>query len=114
MKNKIENILQKLKEQDLHMANMISFSKTAYLQKHPKNEVCFNANLFLENGKKAEKIWYGDIDITLSGEIIQNIANEEQVNLYILREHDGRFEKEKQTLTNVKELAKARFICEDL
>lgn len=72
---------------NLSPGRMVFASKSAYREKHPDNEVYFNANVFTLN----EKIWYGDLDLTLDSEKLQNIANETKRSLYVLRESDGRF-----------------------
>jgi hypothetical protein len=73
------------------IGRMISYSKSAYRDKFPDNEVYFNSNIFvLGEGK----IWYGDIDVTKEREKLENIAREIGKDLYILSEMDGRFENE--------------------
>lgn len=70
---------------------LISGSKSFYREKNPDNEVYFNANIFvLGEGK----IWYGDIDVTLERESLEEIAREIGKDLFILRESDGRFQNE--------------------
>jgi hypothetical protein len=67
---------------------MISGSKSFYREKNPNNEVYFNANIFvLGEGK----IWYGDIDVTLDRDHLEEIAREIGKDLFILMESDGRF-----------------------
>jgi hypothetical protein len=69
------------------IGKLISNSKSGYLENYPKNKVYFNANVFTEG----EKIWYGDLDVTLSIENLQGLSDDLNSNLYILREMDGRF-----------------------
>jgi len=78
-------------QNDLVKGRIISFSKSAYKKLHPKNEVYFNANIFILG---EGKVWYGDLDITEDKEKLQNIAKELGKDLFILRELDGRFENE--------------------
>jgi len=67
---------------------MISSSKSSYRDRFPDNEVYFNSNIFvLGEGK----IWYGDIDVTIEKEQLENVAREIGKDLYILSEMDGRF-----------------------
>ena len=73
---------------------MISFSKSGYSQKNPGNLVVFNSNVCVEEGK----IWYGDIDITVSYDSLSGLAKETGKTVYVLREMDGRFENEKSPL----------------
>ncbi len=79
------------KNEKLSCGRMISYSKSGYMDRHPDNEVYFNANIFvLGEGK----IWYGDIDVTKEREQLESIAGQIGKDLYILRELDGRFENE--------------------
>lgn len=81
---------------------MISGSKSGYSSRNPRNLVVFNGNLIVleeENllGVKkpvATKIWYGDIDITLSREDLKVLSAELGKTLLVLYEMDGRFENE--------------------
>jgi len=70
---------------------MISGSKSGYHRNYPDNFVIFNANVCT---KEDGKIWWGDIDITLSKEKLIEIAIEINKDIYILYEQDGRFENE--------------------
>ena len=58
----------------------------------PQGEVAyFNANAIIPS---LGKIWYGDINITKSGDVLKQIAKELGETIYILREHDCRFDTE--------------------
>jgi hypothetical protein len=81
---------------------MISWSKSDYRQKFPENEVYFNANIFLLG---EGKVWYGDVDVTRDSEILQKISTALGKSLYILRELDGRFEKEELSDSEILKLA---------
>jgi len=82
---------EKFIEENLPNGRIISFSKSAYVEKFPDNEVYFNANIFvLGEGK----IWYGDIDLTMDREKLEKIASQSGKDLFVLRELDGRFENE--------------------
>jgi hypothetical protein len=70
---------------------MISGSKSGYVARHPNNEVVFNANLCT---KTEGKIWYGDLDLTLDSDTIQTLADSMKQDIYVLREHDARFDNE--------------------
>jgi hypothetical protein len=74
-----------------YMGRMISGDKCSYNRKFPDNIVVFNANVFVEG---IGKVWYGDIDVTRDSPILFDISNTIGKDLYILREHDGRFDKE--------------------
>ena len=71
----------------LYPGRMISGSKHA-----PEGHLAvFNGNIITE---KYGKIWYGDLNITKEFDQLKDIADEIQQDLYILREHDARFENE--------------------
>lgn len=84
------DIFDKLEAAGLFAGRMISHSKSFYRSKYNKHEVYFNANIFTAAGK----VWWGDIDLTVSGAILQGIADDTGETLYVLRELDGRFENE--------------------
>jgi len=73
-----------------HSGKMISWSKSGYAQANPNNFVIFNANIACIEGK----VWYGDIDITLNKENLQEIAKFCEETVYVLYEMDGRFDNE--------------------
>ncbi len=73
-----------------HCGAMISGSKSFYRNQYPDNEVVFNANVCLASGK----VWHGDLDITKSEERLQELADRLGEDVYILREHDARFDNE--------------------
>ena len=74
----------------LNPGRMISGSKSLYLRMYPNHTVIFNGNIFTE---KRGKVWWGDLDLTRDTEILEEIANEAQENLYILPESSGRWER---------------------
>jgi hypothetical protein len=73
-----------------HNGKILSWSKSSYKEENPANLVVFNSNVFT----KKSKIWYGDLDISLSKETLLMLANSIDEDIYILREMDGRFENE--------------------
>lgn len=79
----------------LMMGRMICGSKSLYREKYPNHKVCFNSNVV---AKTHGKIWYGDLDLTLDREKLQEIANMLNDTLYVLYEMDGRFENENQPI----------------
>jgi len=83
------------------LGRMISGSKSGYNTRHPNNKVVFNANIFTEDGK----IWFGDLDITLDRAKLEEVAKELKKDLYVLREHAGRFENENLPFEKVKKVA---------
>jgi hypothetical protein len=74
-----------------HNGKMVSLSKSDYREKHPKNFVIFNSNIVCIEGK----VWYGDIDLTLSADLLREIAILSEELIYVLYEMDARFENEK-------------------
>jgi len=66
---------------------LISSSKSVYVNKFPDHTVVFNANICTANNK----IWFGDLNITIDSNKLQNLAEEVGETIYILREHDARF-----------------------
>jgi len=84
----MESIFEK---ERLFTGRLISASKSGYMFEFPDNEVYFNANIFvLGEGK----IWYGDVDLTIEKEKLENVASSIGKDLYVLREMDGRFDNE--------------------
>lgn len=69
---------------------MIAGSKSGYRKAFPGNAAVFNANIIVEG----QKVWYGDIDITLSADELRKIASELDKNVYVLPEYAARFENE--------------------
>lgn len=88
---KNEKILDIFYRNGMMLGRLISFSKSLYRQMYPGNEVYFNANIIIQS---SGKVWYGDIDVTFDRPTLQNIANELNEPLYVLREMDARFENE--------------------
>jgi hypothetical protein len=72
---------------------MISGSKSGYMRNHPNNLTVFNSNIVIGEDNPV-KIWYGDIDITLSIDDVKKLAKELDTTVYVLREMDARFENE--------------------
>jgi hypothetical protein len=69
---------------------MISASKSGYRDRNPNNFAIFNANVCTDAGK----LWWGDIDLTLSKDALIQAAVAEGQTIYVLYEMDGRFENE--------------------
>lgn len=73
-----------------HMGAFLSGSKRA-----PEGfVVVWNANVVIFHKGETIKIWYGDINISVSEGKIRALSEELEKNVYILREHDCRFETE--------------------
>lgn len=99
MRNEYTDIFKQYK---LPIGRIVGWSKSGYRNEHPDNTVIFNANIITE---KSGKIWYGDIDVTVSFDNLKDIANELNEDLYILSEHDARFENENKSFSFYKDLA---------
>ena len=70
---------------------MISGSKSGYSNRNPKNLAVFNSNLIVMESTPT-KIWYGDIDLTLSLDKLKELAEAIGQEIRVLREMDARFE----------------------
>jgi hypothetical protein len=73
---------------------VISWSKSGYRTENPENLAIFNANIIEKTEKGYEKIWYGDIDITLDYEKLIRISECLDTEIFVLYEMDARFERE--------------------
>jgi hypothetical protein len=86
--------MNELKEMSVHflgpIGKLLSASKSRYRDNHPDNFVIFNANVCTDEGK----IWWGDLDITISKENLQSLAIATNTKIYVLYEMDARFENE--------------------
>jgi hypothetical protein len=96
--SKMINIEKLLNDNGLRIGRLLSGSKSEYRNRFPGHEVYFNANIFSDNGKE----WYGDLDLTIDGPILQKVATEAECKLYVLRELDGRFEAERAPFGEIK------------
>ena len=79
-------------------------SKTLYHKAHPNRLglVIWNGNVFC---RKKGKIWWGDFDLVTDKEKLRAVARRLRNRLYLLREHDGRFERENLPHRDVVEAA---------
>lgn len=96
-------IVEKFADKNLNRGRMVSWSKTEYRIAYPDNLVIFNCNVITESNGK---VWYGDLDLNVSGDKLKEIAKEIGEPLYVLSEHDARFGKEKQSNKDLIKLAK--------
>jgi diphthamide synthase (EF-2-diphthine--ammonia ligase) len=74
---------------------LISQSKSRYRENYPDHTVVFNGNLCT---KEIGKIWFGDIDVTLEKDKIDQLAKTIGMKVYVLYESDARFENERKPL----------------
>jgi hypothetical protein len=64
-------------------------SKSGYANAHPKHDFVPNANVF---SKRGGKLWFGDLDLECDRPALERVARHLRCRLYVLSEHDGRFE----------------------
>jgi len=72
---------------------LISQSKSRYRENYPDHTVVFNGNLCT---REIGKIWFGDIDVTLEKDKLDQLAKTIGMKVYVLYEGDARFENEKK------------------
>lgn len=65
-------------------------SKSGYRSTHPKCDFIPNANVFSRRGGK---VWFGDLDLERDRPALELVARRLRCRLYVLSEHDGRFDK---------------------
>jgi len=94
-------------QEKMYVGRMVCGSKSHYREMFPNHNVYFNANIF---EKDLGKVWYGDLDLTVDAPRLQRIAQSCGVNLYVLREMDGRFENENLPFKKFEQIAVAVFI----
>lgn len=87
---------------NLACGRLVSYSKSRYRDQNPNNIVMFNANIFVED---LGKIWYGDLDLTVSESDLRDIATEIGKPLYILREMDGRWTNDELDIRQIRNKA---------
>lgn len=73
---------------------MISGSKSGYTSVYTDHVPVFNANLVIETAGQFQKIWHGDLDLTLDSTNLVKLSEKLGARLYVLREMDARFESE--------------------
>lgn len=71
------------------VGRLLSASRSGYLDAHPGHAVFFNANIF-DSG--AYLLWYGDIDLTTDGSLLQALADELGEDIYVTSENPYRWE----------------------
>lgn len=77
----------------LSLGRMMALSKSQYKGERP----VFNANLCT---KKRGKLWWGDLELTTDYTAISLLAQHIEEDVYVLREHDARFQNEDKPLFN--------------
>jgi len=64
-------------------------SKSGYRAMHPKCDFIPNANVFTRLGGK---VWFGDLDLERDVPALERVARRLRSRLYVLSEHEGRFD----------------------
>tara|TARA_R110000822_G_scaffold25937_17_gene78534 strand:- start:16065 stop:16310 length:246 start_codon:yes stop_codon:yes gene_type:complete len=60
--------------------------------------IVFNSNVATKSGGK---IWFGDLDLTLSKDKLISLSTELGETVYVFSEHDMRFENESKTVDEI-------------
>mgnify|MGYP007079346516 CR=1 FL=1 len=68
---------------------LLAWSKAAYLDAHPEDEVLFNACVFDDGGLL---IWFGDLNLTLEAELLQRLADRLGEAIYVTPERPFGFQ----------------------
>lgn len=76
---------------------MISGSKSGYYERNPGHLAIFNANVVVMESRP-NKLWYGDLDLTLSLDKLKELSASIGQEIRVLREMDARFENEEKPL----------------
>ena len=79
---------------------MISGSKSLYREVNPLNVSIFNANVVVETDSGLQKVWYGDLDLTLEEKKLIELSTLLGKKVYVIREMDGRFDNENSPIVS--------------
>lgn len=90
----------------LYGGRMISGSKSGYRERHPDNDVIFNARIFTP---KYRCVWWGDLDITLDNKTLQNVCNEIGEEMIVTTESVSWYAEDKK-YEDVEKYAHTKFI----
>ena len=96
------SVREALTKAGLPQYRVIGGSKSLYRARNPGHLVVFDANIFTE---ARGKVWYGDLDLTLDGPVLQGVAIECKQSLYILSKNDGSLQHEIRPFAEVIMLA---------
>ena len=78
-----------LEKHGLRSGRMISGSKSMYGRDNPNHKVYFNACIF---DRIATQIWWGDLDVTQSEDVLKEVAKEYGHEFYVTPEHPYRMD----------------------
>jgi len=85
-------ILSKYIKKELKKNNIINGmcygSKSYYSKTYQFNKITFNSSIYIKNGNKNKmiKIFYGDIDLTINGKKLKEIAYKHKIKMYVVHE----------------------------
>lgn len=87
-----EEIEKILIDKGFRRARMIGASKSYYKDNHKYHNVVFNAHFYIINiDGNYQEILTGDINITLEGKRLKEVANILKTDIYVVSEHRGNF-----------------------
>ena len=84
----IETIAQIFESNEFPFGYMLDGQKWKYSQSFPNHLVIFNSNVLT---KSHGKVWYGDLDVSISHARLKKIAEQVGEPLYVLHESAARF-----------------------
>lgn len=87
-----ELYINEFNNHNLFLGRMISHSKSFYRSIYPYNKVLFNANICIKQNNEIIKIWWGDIDLSLEGDLLKIISKNINIVLYVFYEFEARSE----------------------
>tara|TARA_Y100000310_G_scaffold340267_1_gene435414 strand:+ start:469 stop:873 length:405 start_codon:yes stop_codon:yes gene_type:complete len=90
-----EAITQIFESNEFPFGHMLDSQKWKYSVSFPNHLVIFNANVLT---KSHGKVWYGDLDISMSHARLKKIAEQVGEPLYILHESAARFGEENKPI----------------
>jgi hypothetical protein len=79
----ITDLTKSIENNDLHVGRMLSWSKSSYRKSHPDGKAIFNACIY---NTDAIQVWWGDLDMVIDVEKLQNISNESNQEFYVTTE----------------------------
>jgi hypothetical protein len=99
-------IMEIFRKHLLYGGRMISGSKSGYRERHPDNDVIFNARIFTP---KLLCAWWGDLDITLDNKALQEVCNELGEEMIVTTESVSWYAEDKK-YKDIEKYAHAKFI----
>ena len=91
----IETIVQIFESNEFPFGDMLGGQKWQYSESFPNHLVIFNANVLT---KSHGKVWYGDLDVSISHVRLKKIAEQVGEPLYVLHEMAARFGEENKPI----------------